>query len=136
MRALTARPRKLGAVETMAGQFNERVGVASLARAVVVTAGASGERIERGAERRAADRVEETLDKDGAALSGAHFERASLHVLELLRLERLDVMRVSGVGTVRSEAAQPVGHRLIEQWPLLELGGSQETPERLVPSRP
>jgi hypothetical protein len=49
MGPLTARPGEVGAVETMAGQFNERVCVTTFARAVVVTTGAPSERIERGA---------------------------------------------------------------------------------------
>jgi hypothetical protein len=130
VRPLTASPGEVGGVETMTGQLNERIGVAPFPRAVVVTAGALGERVERRAQRRAPHRVEEAPDENSAALSGPHVQSAGLDVLELLRLERLNVVRVAGVGTISAKAAQSMGHRLIQQWPFLELSSSRRLLKR------
>ncbi len=120
MRTLTAHPRERRCVETVSGEFDERVRITSGAGSIVITSSAGGQRIQCGTEGCATHRVQESLDEDRASFTSAHLERSIVNVPELLGLESLSVVCVSSMSAVDSEPTQGVIHGLIEKRLFLE----------------
>ena len=122
MRTLTAHPREKRCVETVSGEFDERIRITSGAGSIIITSSAGSQRIQCGTEGCPTHRVQESLDENRASFTSAHLERAIVNVPELLGLERLSVMCVSRMSAVDSEPSEGVIHGLIEQRLLLERG--------------
>jgi hypothetical protein len=120
MRTLTAHPREKRCVETVSGEFDERIRIPSGAGSIVITSSAGGQRIQCGTEGCPTHRVQESLYEDRASFTSAHLERAIVNVPELLGLESLSVMCVSSMSAVDSEPTEGVIHGLIEERLLLE----------------
>lgn len=125
MRALSTHSRKERRVKTVPGEFDERVGVASLPRPIVFASRTARKRIERRADDRPTHRIEVSLEEDGTTFAGAHFESAGLNILQLFGLKCLSVVCMARVCAIRPETAEIVTHRLIEERLFLECGGGR-----------
>ncbi len=114
----------------MPSELDERVGIASRPRAIVLSSRPARKRIECGTQRRPTHRVEESFDEDSTTFAGTHFERSVLHIPELLRLKSLRVVCMSRVCAVSPETGQAVVHRLIKERLFLERCGSRRLLKR------
>ena len=126
-------------VETVFGQFHQRISQPPLAEAQVTDAVALCEWFERSAKRGPTHRVEETGDGDGPVLHRHELQLAGVDLVELRSEERARVGGVAHVGAILAKAIDQVSLGLTQQWLLVEsrvagrlgngLGGTREEGE-------
>jgi len=131
MRTLATNGRHQAQIEAVLGQFHERVCVATVATAHVISACAPSQRFERGPDGRPPDGIEPTVQKPIAFVAGAYLETAVFDILGLLREERRGVSGVAHLSAVVSEASERMGQSLGQEGLFVECRRRRRLPERL-----
>jgi len=112
---------KIRLVERVHGQIDQGVGEAARVVALVVLAIALGQRLQGGAQSRAADLVQDPFDEDAAVFGGAEGEASRLHSLLLLIDYALGVGGVPGMNAGVLELDHALIARVTQEPGLVEL---------------
>jgi hypothetical protein len=113
--ALPACARYHTLIQAMASKFDQGVRIALVTATPIAGAGPASQRVERGPKRGSADGIEEPLQEERSALTGAQLKAPVRDVLALLRQIRRGVGGMSDVRAVVPKSLQPVGESLVDE---------------------